>query len=151
LAENNNKQLNGKLSAATVRGSQTLGVLLPEPMLEITPGGRPDPTVILRSERLGEGDLELGSRLMKEFLQALLACPEPPQALLCYHSAVLLALEDSPVQDAMRQLEARGCEILVCASSLAALAGSRQLAAGRSATLAELVERMCKARQTLWP
>ena len=136
---------------ATVISQSPLGVILPETMLDFSQGSEPQPTVVLRSESLGEGHPELGLQLMTEFFQALLDHPEPPAALLLYHSAVRLALDGSPVQDAIRQLAARGCEVLVCKTSLQKLAAGQRPLTGRVAALAELTDRMRQAGHLLWP
>lgn len=136
---------------AAVLSQSPLGVILPETMLDFSRGSEQQPTIVLRSESLGEGNPELGRQLMAEFFRALLDHPEPPAALLLYHSAVRLVLDGSPVQDSVRQLAARGCEVLVCKTSLQALAAGQKPATGRSAALDELTDRMRQAGHLLWP
>ena len=129
----------------------SLNVILPEPLLELTRSHESRPTVVFRSEYLGEGNPVLGDQLMSEFLLSLLAHPEPPQALLFYNSAIHLTLEDSLVLESLRQLAARGSEILVCCTSLQMLAPEGKPAIGRPAAMIELTERMRQARLLLWP
>lgn len=140
-----------RLIAAPVINQNPMGVLLPEPLLEFSQGSESRPTVVFRSEHLGEGNPVLGDQLMKEFIQALLQNPEPPQAMLFYNAAVYLVLDDSQVLEAIRQLAARGCEVLACKTSLQLLMPGRSPAVGRAAALAELTDRMRQARQLLWP
>lgn len=151
LPDRKNRKNGGLLTAAQAISQRPMSVLLPEPLLEFSQGSEARPTVVFRSEHLGEGNPVLGDQLMKELFQALLAYPEAPQALLFYNTAVYLVLDDSLVLDAMRQLAARGCEILACKTSLQILAPGRTPAAGRAAPLAELTDRMRQARQLLWP
>ena len=129
----------------------SLNVILPEPLLELARSHENRPTVVFRSEYLGDGNPVLGDQLMSEFLQALLAYPDPPQALLFYNCAIHLTLDDSLVLEPLRQLMARGSEILVCRTSLQLLAPESVPVVGRPASMLELTDRMRQARQLLWP
>ncbi len=111
-----------KAGTAKVLSQSPLGVLLPESLLEFSSSSEPRPTIVFRSEIMGEGDFELGAQLLSEFFQALLAHPEPPLALLFYNSAVKLVLKGSAVLDAISKLSSRGCEVLACRTSLQKLA-----------------------------
>ncbi len=137
--------------AAPVISQNPLGVLLPEPLLEFSPGGDPQPTIALRSEHLGADNPVLGDQLTAEFLQALLRQHEAPQALLLYNTAVNLVLDTSPVLEAIRQLAARGCAVLACKTSLQILAPGQLPAVGRAVPMAELTDRMLQAPRLLWP
>jgi hypothetical protein len=142
----------GKEAApAPIFSQNALEVLLPDPLMEY--GGHRDSrlVVVFRSENAGEGDPVVGRILMAEYLQALLDHPEPPQALLFYHSAVQLVLEDSPFQDHVRKIASRGTEILACRTSLQLLAPGQQPCIGRAVPLATLIDRMRQASQVLWP
>ena len=142
----------GKETApAPVFSHATLGVLLPEPVLDFSAGGAGRLVVVFRSEYIGEGDPQLGGKLMQELLQALLDHPEPPRALLFYNSAVRLTQADSPVCGQLRQLSERGSALLICRSSLQALLPGHQPVVGRTAAFAELTDEMRQARQLLWP
>jgi hypothetical protein len=151
IMDQNRKSIGCEPAQATLLTQNPLAVLMPETLLEFGGSREPRPTVIFRSEYTGEGDPVLGRRLTNEFVQALLDHPEPPQALLLYHSGVFLALDTSPVIDMLRQLMNRGSDILVCKTSLQYLAPDRLPAVGRPAPLAELIDRMRQAHLLLWP
>jgi hypothetical protein len=138
-------------SARGNTSESTLEFLLPEPLFTFNDSQDSRPTVVFRSRYMGDGGQVLGERLVKEFLLALLAHPEAPRAILCFGTAVQLALDDSPYLDQLHQLAERGCEILICRTSLQSLAPGRQPSIGRAAALAELVDRMRQAHLLLWP
>lgn len=85
--------------------AEPLGVLAP-------PAG--SLVVLLAADVIGRGPPELGAVLMKGFLAALQELTPPPSRLVFYSSAVLLAVDGSPHVDAIRAIEARGVEVLIC-------------------------------------
>lgn len=131
--------------------STTVGVVLPESLLEFAHSHSCRPVVVFRSEQTGEGNPVLGDQLTAEFLQALLAHPEAPSAILLYNSAVHLALEDSLVLDSLRNLADRGCDIMICKTSLQMLVPDCEPAVGRPADMIEMLDRMRHAQKLLWP
>ncbi len=135
----------------TVLAQNAIDVVLPEPLMAFSRNHEIRPTVVFRSETMGEGNPVLGDQLMTEFLQALLAHPEPPQTMLFYNSAIHLTLDDSLALDAIRSLNARGAEVMICRTSLQMQAPGCQPAVGRIASLAELTDRMRQAQLLLWP
>jgi hypothetical protein len=142
---------NRSLTLDPLTSSEPLAVLLPDPLPDFDHPGEQRPTVVFRSECAGEGDQELGRRLAGEILQALRDHPEAPQALLFYNSGVRMAIGGSPSLDILAQLQVRGSEILVCRSSLTVWTTDGEPAVGKSASMAELVDRMRQARVLLWP
>ncbi len=137
--------------ASTLTQTRPIGVVLPDPLLTEDYHAESLPTVVFRSQRMGEGDAELGEKLTAQFVAALLKHPEPPVAMLFYNSAVLLCLEGSALSEALRKLEVRGSELLVCKTSADKLAPDRQLAVGRACTMDELLSAMNNAQQLIWP
>ena len=76
-------------------------------------------TVILfPREGLGSGEPELQLALMGKYLGLLLAGGLTPRALCFTTDGVHLVCEGSPVLEALRALEQRGCRLLVCTTCL---------------------------------
>lgn len=125
--------------------------IMPEAMLETSLRDEMKLAVVFRSERLGCGDAELGDRLVLPYFKALLNLPLPPQSILFYNTAVRLLTADSPVIDACRQLQSKGCELLACNLSLQHLGLVSSLQAGEISTLELMLERQLKADKILWP
>lgn len=108
-------------------------------------------TIVLGSDRLGDGDPALGLDLLKLFLMALDEQPKPPEALILYNSAVLLTQQDSPAFKILQDLQKKRTEILVCSMSLQHYCPNEPLHVGEIRTMAMLVERMMTAHHILWP
>jgi intracellular sulfur oxidation DsrE/DsrF family protein len=66
---------------------------------------------------LGHAPEDLQLRLAGNFL-ALIEAGEPPAALLFYGEGVKLVCEGSPVLDALKALQARGANLLICRTCL---------------------------------
>ncbi|MBI3926794.1 MAG: DsrE family protein [Armatimonadetes bacterium] len=73
--------------------------------------------LLLGSVRLGSGSQELGERLLKFFLQALVHNRVKPRSIILVNEAVHLATEGSAVLTDLAVLEEQGVRILVCVLS----------------------------------
>lgn len=125
--------------------------ILPESMLEAAMRDEMNLMVVFRSDKLGCGNDELGGRLLQPYFKALLELPLPPRCILFYNTAVRLLTADSPVIDACRQLQKKGCELLACNISLQHLGLVSNLQAGEISTIELMLERQLKADRILWP
>jgi selenium metabolism protein YedF len=88
-----------------------------------------DYVVVISSDKMGEGDEQLGLLLMNTFINALRDLEELPQKLLFYNSGVKLVTNNSPVIETLRDLEKMGVEIMTCGTcvnhySLASVIGA---------------------------
>ncbi len=152
-AKNEAVKINKQDILDTAVKTDTLDFLLPDPLLDWQPSDGSGLIVAFRSAEIGGGSdrPDLGKRLMSEFLQAVGRFAPPPSALLFYGGSVALTRPDSPELPTLRQLAAKGTEILVCRISFEALAEGLKPAVGRLAGWPELADRMRLARQVLWP
>jgi len=67
---------------------------------------------------LGQGSDELGVILMKSFFVSLMEMSPLPRTIMLINSGVFLAVEDSPVLPALKELSQRGVSIMVCGTCL---------------------------------
>jgi len=70
--------------------------------------------VIFSSERMGEGDDDLGLMLTKSFVTTLLESDNKPSHILFYNSGVKLAMDGSLVVEGLLELEKSGVRLLLC-------------------------------------
>ncbi|MFW6043561.1 MAG: sulfurtransferase-like selenium metabolism protein YedF [Marinilabiliaceae bacterium] len=70
--------------------------------------------VVARSNKMGEGDDELGALLIRGYFNALKAMDDLPAHILLFNSGVWLTLKDSDTAEALGELEDRGVSIIVC-------------------------------------
>ena len=104
-----------------------------------------DVLVVLNSSRFGQGNPQLGERLMKSFLKSFSTNETRPTAILLYNSAVVLASEESAVLEDLQALEKEGIEILVNEESLSFYNLDTVFKVGKSCPLSEMSEKMMNA------
>lgn len=74
--------------------------------------------IVITSDKLGQGEEELGKVLIKSYTYALTETTPLPKAVLFLNSGVKLTSEGSEVLDNIRKLESSGVEIISCGTCL---------------------------------
>lgn len=112
----------------------------------------PPPTtvVVFASDRMGEGDPELGAILMRAFCATIVQLPAP-QKLLFYNRGVFLTLNDSPVLSELKGLEEMGVGLLVCGTCLDFYKVRERLAAGQVSNMFSILEAQMQAGRIIKP
>ena len=70
--------------------------------------------IVVKSDKMGDGDPELGEILIKGFVYALTQLETPPAVILFYNGGARLTAKDSPCIEDLRTLQEQGTEILTC-------------------------------------
>lgn len=122
------------------------GAEVPEETAECyVPMHRKNTVVAVSSRCMGMGDDELGAVLMKNFIYALAQTEELPQTILFYNGGAFLSCEDSPTLDDLREMEARGVEILTCGACLTHYGLKEKLGVGGITNMYSIVEKLTGA------
>jgi selenium metabolism protein YedF len=107
--------------------------------------------LLIKSPMLGEGEPDLGEKLMQLFLSQLLESGALPARIICLNSGVFLAVEGSPVLDLMKRFESQGSEILSCITCLDYYKKTDKLAVGKSSNMRETVKALLAYPKILQP
>jgi selenium metabolism protein YedF len=107
--------------------------------------------LVIDSSGLGDGEPDLGEKLMKAFLNTLLESGDLPAKIICMNSGVFLATEGSPVLDTMRRYQEQGTEILSCGTCLDYYGRSDKLEVGRPTNMRDTVEALLCFKKVLRP
>lgn len=107
--------------------------------------------VVLRSGKMGEGNDELGTVLMKGFIYALTELDELPETILLYNGGATLSCESSDSLEDLRTLEAQGVEIMTCGTCLNYYGLSEKLAVGTVTNMYVIAEKMSQADTIICP
>lgn len=91
---------------------------------------------------LGEGDPALGASLIKMFFYTLLQSGDLPAKIMLVNSGVKLASIDEQVIEHLKEIEAKGTQILVCGACLNFYGLAEQLKAGRISNMYDILTAM---------
>ena len=94
--------------------------------------------VLILSDRLGSGDVELGRLLMRNFLYSLAREERRPVAVMLANEGVKLACEGSESLDDLGLLVEAGVAVKACGTCLDFLGLSEKLAVGEVGTMPQL-------------
>lgn len=107
--------------------------------------------ISIGSDKMGEGEEELGKILIKGFVYALTEMETLPKTILLYNKGVFLASTfDDTVKD-LKVLEERGVEILSCGTCANFYHVQDKLKVGRVTNMYTILERQMKASKVIKP
>jgi selenium metabolism protein YedF len=98
--------------------------------------------VVFTKNRIGEGSEELGEALIGAMLNSLLELDKQPKKLIFMNSGINIVIEGSIVLHSLRDIEAKGVEIIVCGTCLDYFGKMDELAIGRISNMYEIMESM---------
>ena len=107
--------------------------------------------VVLKSHRFGEGEPELGERLLKIFLSVLLESGQLPAKIVCLNTGVFLTTRESPVLELLKRFEAEGVQIFSCGTCLEYFQAKDQLKVGQAGNMRDTVRSMLSCSKILEP
>jgi selenium metabolism protein YedF len=107
--------------------------------------------VAITSDKMGEGDSELGYLLMANFIKALKDLNKLPQHMVFYNRGVTLAVKDSPVVEHISDLEKMGVEIHLCATCVNHYKLEKNIAVGTLSNMYSIAEIMASAGNIIRP
>lgn len=107
--------------------------------------------VVIASDRMGEGNDDLGKVLIKGFIFAVTQLDELPAAMLFYNGGATLTAEGSDSLEDLKHLEEQGVEILTCGTCLNYYNLSDKLEVGSVTNMYSIVEKMASASLIIRP
>ncbi len=107
--------------------------------------------LVLKSNCLGEGEPDLGEKLMKSFLEVISNSPRLPAKIICLNSGIFLTTEGSPVREVLEKLAAAGVEINSCTTCLNYHKRMDKMFVGKSSNMQETVMAMQGYSRVLIP
>ena len=105
----------------------------------------------LNSDKMGEGNPELGKKLLKSFLSELAESDVVVNMVGCVNSGINLTTEGSEVIDSLKVLEEKGAMIASCGSCLDFHDQREKLLIGSIGTMNNVIEIMVNAKKIIRP
>jgi selenium metabolism protein YedF len=128
-------------STASVNASETTCI----------PDARTNTVIVISSDKMGEGNDELGAVLIKGFIYAISQQDTLPSTILFYNGGAKLTCEGSASLEDLKTLEAVGVEILTCGTCLNFYGITDKLAVGDVTNMYVIAEKMTKAGLIIKP
>lgn len=112
---------------------------------------RENTVVVISSDRMGEGNDELGKVLIKGFIYAVSQLEKLPKTVIFYNGGATLPVEGSASLEDLKNLEAQGVEILTCGTCLDYYNLKEKLAVGSVTNMYTIVETIANATKVIKP
>jgi selenium metabolism protein YedF len=106
--------------------------------------------VAITSDKMGDGDAELGHLLISNFIKALKDLDKLPQHMVFY-KGVTLAIKDSPVIEHIKDLSKMGVDIHLCATCVSYYKLENSIVVGTLSNMYSIVEIMASSGNVLKP
>lgn len=107
--------------------------------------------VVVSSDRMGNGNDDLGKVLIKVFLFAVTQLDKLPKTILFYNGGATLTAEGSDSLEDLKHMEEQGVEILTCGTCLNYYGLSDKLQVGSVTNMYTIVEKMAGADKIIKP
>jgi selenium metabolism protein YedF len=124
--------------------------ITPEMMVCATPEAQRR-VLVIAGDQMGRGEPELGAILIRTFFHTLTEMTSLPRAIVFYNTGVKLTIEDSPILEDLKTLEAKGVEILICGTCLAYYELKERIAVGAISNMYTIAETILSADQIFSP
>ena len=130
---------------------QMEGAAVSEEEVSCVPDARDNTVVAVSSDRMGEGNDELGKVLMKGFIFAVTQLDTLPKTMLFYNGGATLTAEGSDSLEDLKSLEAQGVEVMTCGTCLDYYGLKEKLQVGTVTNMYSIVETMANAGRIIKP
>ncbi len=105
--------------------------------------------VVINNERMGQGETELTTLLIGNFLRTVLSSPEKPGHIIFYGAGVKLVSGGSIHLETLVSLENLGVQILSCSTCLNYYGLAEKVKVGKKSNMAEITGILLKSEGTI--
>lgn len=121
------------------------------PSCSATPAASGPFVIVISEDKMGRGNDELGSVLIRAFLHTICLEKAKPDVMIFYNTGVKLTAQGSEVLDDLKELAATGVEILVCGTCLNYFEIKDQLGVGVVSNMYDIAGTMSRAGRIISP
>lgn len=106
---------------------------------------------VISSDTMGRGNDELGWALLQTYVQTIAKVEPLPETIILYNSGVRLVAAESGALEALRALQAKGVEILVCGTCLDFYQLKSALQVGQISNMFAIMDATVRAAKVVSP
>ena len=110
-----------------------------------------DFVIALTSDKMGEGDEELGRLLIMNFIKAIKELNILPGKMVFYNNGVKLGVTGSPVHKLLEEIESMGVRLLFCATCVRHYSLEDKIKIGILSNMFEITQVMSSASNVIKP
>lgn len=107
--------------------------------------------IVITSDKMGEGDSDLGQILMANFIKAVKDLDRLPRKMIFYNKGVTLATKNSPLISHLTDLEKMGVEIMLCSTCVNHYDIADKVGAGTLSNMYTIAEVMSSSGNIIRP
>jgi len=105
---------------------------------------------VINSNKMGEGNEELGEMLIKGFFNALTEMDNYPDKIIFYNSGALLCVDSSPIIKSLRKLIEQGVDVLICGACVDFYQLKEQISLGTITNMYTICEIFTKCEKVVY-
>lgn len=157
LKDNNTRfsseESNGIWKLTITKTNSEIVAANPEPYStdEVPHFSRGDFLIAFSSDKMGDGDEELGHLLMNNFIMAIKDLDVLPRKMVFYNKGVTLGAVGSPVADQLKEIEKMGVTLLFCATCVDFYSLNEKIKIGTLSNMFEIAQVMSSATNIIKP
>jgi len=110
-----------------------------------------DFVIVFASDKMGEGEEELGRMLMINFIKAIKDLDVLPKKLVFYNKGVKLGTTDSPVCGHLKEIESMGVGLLFCGTCVNFYSLQEEVKIGTMSNMFDIAQVMASAGNVVKP
>jgi selenium metabolism protein YedF len=107
--------------------------------------------IVFNSDKMGEGDEELGRLLITNFIKAIKDLDVLPGKMIFYNNGVKLGSIDSPVYEHLKEIEKMGVGMLLCATCAKYYSLEEKIQVGTLSNMFEIAQVMASSGNIIKP
>jgi selenium metabolism protein YedF len=147
------EELNGIWTLTITKTNPDIAATNPEEYCtaEVPHLSKGDFIITFASDKMGDGNEELGHLLMNNFIKAIKDLDVLPGKMVFYNKGVTLGAVDSPVIDQLKEIEKMGVTLLLCATCVKFYSLEEKIKIGTLSNMFEIAQVMSSASNIVKP
>ena len=111
---------------------------------------KPNHTLIINRDKMGQGNDELGEILLKGYFNALSEIDEGPEKIIFYNSGVLLCRKSYSEIENLQKLSKQGIDLILCGACVDYFKIKEEIAVGRISNMLAICELLEKSEKVVY-